>query len=149
MTTKLGRHEEVRLQLFVYVYAAVLDAHAISGFCDHALHKRLVGVPGVIEHHDVPGLWHPEESIGRLVDDQTILVLERWLHTLALDPSHLDAEGDDERGVDRGRRKRLEPREQLLTRAGEELGTLCGAFLLELARRAKQIGVRIRGRVVA
>ena len=54
------------------------------------------------------------EAIGELVDDQPILIGQRRRHALALDPRHLEAERDDERGVDGGGGQRLDPRDELV-----------------------------------
>ena len=49
------------------------------------------------------------DAVGELVDDQPVLIGERRRHALAFDARHLEAERDDERGVDGGRGQRLEP----------------------------------------
>ena len=49
----------------------------------------------------------------QLVDDQPILILERRRHALALDARHLEAERDDEDGVDGRRHQRLHPGDEL------------------------------------
>ena len=53
------------------------------------------------------------DAVRQLVDDQPILIGERRRHALAFDAGHLEAERDDQRGVDRRRGQRLEPGEQL------------------------------------
>ena len=54
------------------------------------------------------------DAVGELVDDQAILVLQRRRHAHALDARDLEAERDDQRGVDGGRRERLQPGDELL-----------------------------------
>ncbi len=82
-------------------------------FGDHALDERLVGVERVVEHHDIAAL-RIGEAIGELVDDQPILIGQRRRHALAFDPRDLEAERDDQRGVDRGRGQRLDPGDELV-----------------------------------
>ena len=54
------------------------------------------------------------EPVGELVDDQPILIGQRRRHALALDARHLEAERDDQRGVDGRRDQRLHPGDQLV-----------------------------------
>ena len=76
------------------------------------LTNDLSGFERVVEHHDVADV-RVAEPIGQLVDDQAVLVLQRRRHALALDARDLEAERDDQRGVDGGRGERLEPGDQL------------------------------------
>ena len=60
------------------------------------------------------------DAIGELVDDQAILIGERRRHALAFDARDLEAERDDQRGVDRRRGQRLEPGDQLFADAARD-----------------------------
>ena len=97
----------------VHVHASVHDADDVVLLRDHPLDERLVGVDRVVEHHDVaaPRVGQP---VGQFVDDQPVLVGQRRRHALALDARDLEAEGHDERGVDRRREQRLHPGEHLV-----------------------------------
>ena len=64
------------------------------------------------------------DAVGELVDDQPILIGERRRHALAFDAGHLEAERDDQRGVDRRRGQRLQPGEQLFADAAGRRRTL-------------------------
>ena len=65
------------------------------------------------------------DAVGELVDDQTILILQRRRHALAFDARDLEAEGHDQRGVHRSRRQRLEPRNDLFARRARPCATSC------------------------
>ena len=54
------------------------------------------------------------QAIRELVDDQPILVGQRWGHALAFDARDLESERDDQCGVDGGGEERLEPGDQLV-----------------------------------
>ena len=100
VTPIFGGHEQVRLQYLVHVDMTVFDPYRVTFLRYDPLDEGLVGVAGVVEHHDVAGFGNAKEAIGGFVDDQAILVLKRRLHALALDPGHLEAKCHDQRGVD-------------------------------------------------
>ena len=54
------------------------------------------------------------DAIRQLVHDQPVLIGQGRRHALALDAGHLEAEGHDQGGVDRGREQRLDPRHELV-----------------------------------
>ena len=83
----------------------------VALFRDHALDERLVGVQRVVEHDNVAAAGLAD-AIDELVHDEPVLVFERRRHALALDARDLDAERDDEDGVDGGRGQRLHPGQQ-------------------------------------
>jgi hypothetical protein len=101
MASELWGHEEVRLEYFVDIYLAVVNPHGVTFLGDDSFDKRFVWIARVKQHHDVASLWIAKETVGCFVHDQPILVLEGWLHALALDSRDLESEGDDEGGVDR------------------------------------------------
>ena len=86
------------------------------------------------------------DAVGELVDDQPILIRERRRHALAFDARDLEAERDDQRGVDRGRGQRLQPGEQLFADAAGDRGPLArhqrwSAELGRLGRRNSDGGM--------
>ncbi len=112
--------ERVVHRHIVDVHLAVDDADALVFLGDHPLDEGLVGIDRVIEHHDVSRLrFTDRREIRELVDDQTILIMQRRGHALAFDASHLEAERHDERRVDGRRRERLQPGDELV---GETAG---------------------------
>ena len=117
MAAVLGRHEVVVDRHVVAVDAAVDDPDLVAFLRDDPLDERLVRVERVVEHHDVADL-RLADAVGELVDDQAILIGERRRHALAFDAGDLEAERDDQRGVDRGRGQRLQPGDELLRRRG-------------------------------
>ena len=137
-----GRHVLVRQQDVVHVDLPALDPHLVARLGDDPLDEGLVGVARVVEHDDVAGLGPAEELVQRLVDDQPVLVLQRRLHAAALDPGHLEPEGDDEGRVDRGGRKGLDPRHDLLAGARREGRALRPALGLPGLTRRQQVGRR-------
>ena len=109
MASELRRHEEVGLEYFVDIYLAVLNPHGVTLFGDDTFNERLVGIARVKQHNDVAPLGLTKEAVGCFVHDQSILILKGQLHAFTLDPRHLEAEGDDQGGVNGRRRKGFEP----------------------------------------
>ena len=113
VAAELLRHEVVGHRHVIDETRSVDDAHVFAFFGDHPLDERLVRVDRVVEHHDVAAPRRAQ-AVGQLVHDQAVLVGKRGRHALTFDAGDLEAEGHDERGVDGGRRQRLEPRHQLV-----------------------------------
>ena len=126
-------HEVVLHRRFVHEDVAVDDAHGVALFGNHALHERLVRIDGVVEHHDI-AVMRLADAIGQLVHDQPVLILERGRHAHAFDARDLEPEGDDQRGIDRGRCQRLEPRDELVAYQPEPLCRLGSGRRIDLTR---------------
>ena len=122
-------------------------------FGDDPLHERLLGLERVVEHDDVADL-RVADAVRELVDDQAILILQRRRHAHAFDARDLEAERDDQRGVDGGGRERLQPRDELFAeavqperRAVEREARLDGGDRGDRRRRsAARPGQRLGGR---
>ena len=63
------------------------------------LTNDLSRIARVVQHHNVAGLGLAEELVGCLVHDQSILILQRRLHALALDTRNLKPKRDNQRGI--------------------------------------------------
>ncbi len=109
ITSELWWDEEVRLKLLVDIDLTFLNSDRITFFSDYPFNKRFIWVAGIKQHDYVTGFWFAEETISRFIDNQSILVLEGWLHTLSFNPSYLEPEGDDQRRIHCSRRKGLYP----------------------------------------
>src|SRR5262245_58365429 len=113
VAAELRRDESVVHRDIVHVHAAVHDSDGIAFFGNHALDERLVWIERVIEHDDVAAA-RSAYPIDELVDDQAILIFQRRRHAQAFDSRDLEAEGDDQCCVYRGREQRLEPGKQFV-----------------------------------
>jgi hypothetical protein len=104
----LRRHEVVLHWHVIHEHAAVDDANLIAFLGNHALDERLVRVERVVEHDDVAAS-RDAPAICQLIDDEPVLVRERWGHALAFDTRDLKAKRDDERCVNGCRRECFHP----------------------------------------
>ena len=124
VAAEFGRHVVVVQRDVVDVDVAVHDPDRVAFPGDHALDEHLLGVERVVEHDDV-ARTRLAELVDQLVDDQAIVILERRRHAQAVDARHLEAERDDERGVDGRRDQRLHAGDDFLTGARPGRGP-CG-----------------------
>ena len=79
----------------VHVDVAVVDADGVAGEADDALDVAFGVVAGIEEDDDVAAL-DGLEAIGKLVDEEAILILQAGEHAGALDADWLVEEEDDE-----------------------------------------------------
>ncbi len=83
----------------IHRYLVADDTDDIAGNSDHAFHKILPGIIGVSEDDNIAACWGLKK-IGRPVDDYILLVMQRWLHTIALDVKVLQGAANDEQHQD-------------------------------------------------
>lgn len=98
----------------VYVDLAVHDAHLVALLSDDPLNERRVRVKGVVEHHNIAAARFTN-SVGKLVNYESVLVLKCWRHALAIHSGYLESESDDERCVHGRRPERFKPGDELLS----------------------------------
>ena len=109
----LARDEGIVHRHVVAEHAAVDNADLIAFFRDHTLDERLLRVERVVQHHDVADV-RLADAIRQLVHNQAVLIGQGGRHAQTLYPGDLEAEGHDERRVDRRGRERLQPGDNFL-----------------------------------
>ena len=138
----LARHVRVGERHVIDEHLPVDHLHRIALLGDDALNERLLGLERVVQHDDVAAL-RGDQAVHQLVDDEPILVFERRGHALALNACHLDAEGDDQRGVDGGRDDGLDPGDGLFADSRRHRGPPLAAPLAlgsQLLQQARSVG---------
>jgi len=88
------RHVVVSYRHVVHENKSVLNSESIALFSDHSFHERLVGIDGVIEHDDV-ATSRLAKSVDEFIDNQSVLIDQRWRHALAFDACYLETESHD------------------------------------------------------
>ena len=137
----------------VHVDVAVHDPDRVAFLGDDALDEHLLRVERVVEHDDVAGP-RLAELVDELVDDQPIVILERRRHAQAVDARDLEAERDDQRGVERpqkgasGSRPLLHARRDARCSRGAARPTSAGLIGSAVSGQ-KLLAVEHRGRIEA